>query len=63
MELGAHTWWFCRGHNPSLLAEYELRTPLESVSTRFFGPGNPCTLSGSYSATSGEIVGTGLMST
>ena len=35
LPLRAHTWWFCRGHDPSRLAEYELRTPLESVSTRF----------------------------
>ena len=36
MELEAHTWWFCRGHDPSRLAEYELRTPPESMSTNNF---------------------------
>ena len=37
MELEAHTWWFRRGHDPSLLAEYELRTPSESITTNIFG--------------------------
>ena len=32
MELGVHTWWFCGGHDPSLLAKYELRTPMENIS-------------------------------
>ena len=58
MELEAHTWWFRRGHDPSLLAEYELRTPSESITTNIFGklffyikkkfsaklPGTPLTL-------------------
>ena len=36
LQLGAHTWWFRRGHDPSRLAEYELRTPPESMSTKNF---------------------------
>ena len=37
MELGVHTWWFCGGHDPSLLAKYELRTPTENIGIAYFG--------------------------
>ena len=36
MELGVHTWWFCGGHDPSLLTKYELRTPTENMGITFF---------------------------